>query len=85
MSTSIAITFASRLTKPIVNLIGASDSISKGALDVKVPELETDEEFRQLNRNFNLMIERLKKQQNKLLLNERYEKCESVARKLAHE
>ena len=85
LSTSIAITFASRLTKPIVNLIGASDSISKGALDVKVPELDTDEEFSQLNRNFNLMIDRLKKQQNKLLLNERYEAWESVARKLAHE
>ncbi len=85
LSTSIAITFASRLTKPIVNLIGASDSISKGALDVKVPELETDEEFQQLNRNFNSMIERLKEQQNKLLINERYEAWESVARKLAHE
>ena len=85
MSTSIAITFASRLTKPIVNLIGASDSISKGALDVKVPELDTDEEFQQLNRNFNSMIERLKEQQNKLLINERYEAWESVARKLAHE
>ena len=53
LSTSIAITFASRLTKPIVNLINASDSISKGALDVKVPELETDEELKQLNTNFN--------------------------------
>ena len=31
------------------------------------------------------MIDRLKKQQNKLLLNERYEAWESVARKLAHE
>ena len=85
LSTSIAITFASRLTKPIVNLIGASDSISKGALDVKVPDLDTDPEFRQLNRNFNSMIERLKEQQNKLLINERYEAWESVARKLAHE
>ncbi len=85
LSTSIAITFASRLTKPIVNLIGASDSISKGALDVKVPELETDEEFKQLNKNFNSMILRLKDQQNKLLINERYEAWESVARKLAHE
>ena len=85
LSTSIAITFASRLTKPIINLIGASDSISKGALDVKVPELETDEEFKLLNRNFNSMIERLKEQQNKLLINERYEAWESVARKLAHE
>ena len=85
LSTSIAITFASRLTKPIINLIGASDSISKGALDVKVPEVETDEELKQLNKNFNQMIERLKEQQDKLLINERYEAWESVARKLAHE
>ena len=68
-----------------LNLIGASDSISKGALDVKVPELETDEEFKDLNKNFNSMIQRLKEQQDKLLLNERYEAWESVARKLAHE
>ena len=85
LSTSIAITFASRFTKPIINLIAASDSISKGALDVKVPEVETDEEFKQLNQNFNQMIERLKEQQNKLLITERYEAWESVARKLAHE
>ena len=85
LSTAIAITFASRLTKPIINLISASDSISKGALDVKVPEVETDEEFKQLNQNFNKMIERLKEQQDKLLINERYEAWESVARKLAHE
>ena len=85
LSTSIAITFASRLTKPIINLINASDSISKGALDVKVPEVETDEEFKKLNQNFNQMIERLKEQQDKLLITERYEAWESVARKLAHE
>jgi two-component system, NtrC family, nitrogen regulation sensor histidine kinase NtrY len=85
LSTSIAITFAARLTKPIINLINASDSISKGALDVKVPDLETDEEFRQLNENFNSMIERLKEQQDKLLTKERYEAWETVARKLAHE
>ena len=85
LSTSIAITFASRMTKPIINLIGASDSISKGALDVKVPELEIDDEFKQLNKNFNSMIERLKEQQDKLLITERYEAWETVARKLAHE
>ena len=85
LSTSIAITFASRLTRPIINLIGASDSISKGALDVKVPYLETDDEFKQLNENFNLMIEKLKEQQDKLLTTERYEAWETVAKKLAHE
>ena len=85
LSTSIAITFASRLTKPIVNLIGASDSISKGALDVKVPDFDTDDEFKELNKNFNSMIERLKEQQDKLLTTARYEAWETVARKLAHE
>ena len=85
LSTSIAITFASRLTKPIINLIGASEAISKGALDVKVPNIGADEEFKQLNENFNSMIDRLKKQQDKLLATERYEAWETVARKLAHE
>ncbi len=85
LSTSIAITFASRLTKPIINLIGASKAISKGTLDVKVPNIESDEEFKQLNTNFNSMIDMLKKQQDKLLATERHEAWESVARKLAHE
>ena len=85
LSTSIAITFASRLTKPIINLISASEAISKGALNVKVPNIDTDDEFKKLNDNFNLMIDRLKKQQDKLLATERYEAWENVARKLAHE
>lgn len=85
LSTSIAITFASKLTKPIINLINASDAISKGELNVKVPNIESDDEFKQLNKNFNLMIDRLKKQQEKLLATERHEAWETVARKLAHE
>jgi two-component system nitrogen regulation sensor histidine kinase NtrY len=85
ISTIIAIAFANRLTKPIINLITASDNISKGILDSRVPESESDEEFLILNKNFNNMIQRLKKQQDKLLIAERYSAWESVARKLAHE
>ena len=85
LSTVIAITFARRLTKPIVNLIEASENISKGILDTKVPEIEADEEVKRLNSNFNNMITRFKKQQDKLLTAERYEAWEVVARKLAHE
>jgi len=85
ISIIIAIGFADRLTKPIINLIAASDNISKGILDSRVPELDTDKEFSMLNRNFNNMIQRLKKQQDKLLIAERYSAWESVARKLAHE
>ena len=85
ISIIIAISFADRLTKPIINLITASNNISKGILDSRVPQSETDEEFSMLNKNFNNMIQRLKKQQDKLLIAERYSAWESVARKLAHE
>ena len=85
LSTAVAITFARRLTKPIINLISASENISKGELDAKVPDIEADEEFKKLNLNFNNMIKRLKRQQDKLLVTERYEAWEVVARKLAHE
>ena len=85
LSTVVAISFAGRLTKPIINLITASENISKGELDVKVPDVDTDDEFKMLNQNFNNMIEKLKKQQDKLLTAERYSAWETVARKLAHE
>ena len=85
LSVTISINFASRLTKPIVNLIGASEKISMGNLNTKVPDIETDEEFKKLNENFNLMINKLKIQQDKLLISERHSAWENVARKLAHE
>ena len=85
LSIIISINFANRFTKPIINLIGASEKISSGDLDAKVPNIETDKEIKKLNENFNLMIERLKKQQDKLILSERHTAWENVARKLAHE
>ena len=50
-----------------------------------MPEVKTDKDLEILNKNFNLMIDRLKNQQNKLIINERYEAWGSLARKLAHE
>ncbi len=85
LSISIAIRFSSRFFRSINNLIMASTNIGQGNLDTKVPEIKTDKELEILNRNFNLMIDRLKMQQDKLLLSERYEAWENVARKLAHE
>ena len=85
LSVIIAINFASRLTRPIINLIGASEKISTGDLNAKVPKIETDKEFEKLNENFNSMIDKLKKQQDRLLMSERHSAWENVARKLAHE
>ncbi len=85
LSITIAIRFSSRFFISINNLITASESIGKGNLDTKVPDLKADIEMERLNKNFNSMIERLKNQQEKLLTNERHEAWENVARKLAHE
>jgi len=85
LSIIVSINFAARLTLPIVNLIGASEKISTGDLNAKVPFIKTDSEFNKLNENFNSMIDKLKRQQDKLLATERYAAWESVARKLAHE
>ena len=85
ISITIAIRFSSRFFRSINNLIFASTSIGNGDLDVKVPELKTDKDLETLNRNFNLMIKRLKTQQEKLIINERHEAWGNLARKLAHE
>jgi len=85
LAITIAIKFSSRFFISINNLITASEQIGKGNLEAKVPELKADKEMEILNSNFNAMIDRLKSQQEKLLISERHEAWESVARKLAHE
>ncbi len=85
ISITIAIRFSSRFFRSINNLIFASSAIGKGDLKVKVPEIKTDKDLETLNKNFNLMISRLKIQQEKLIINERYEAWNNLARKLAHE
>ncbi len=85
LSITIAIRFSSRFFISINNLITASANIGKGNLDSKVPEVKADKEMELLNKNFNLMIDKLKTQQDKLLTSERHEAWENVARKLAHE
>jgi two-component system nitrogen regulation sensor histidine kinase NtrY len=85
ISISIAIRFSSRFFRSINNLILASTSIGDGNLDVKVPEVKTDKDLEVLNKNFNQMINRLKNQQEKLIINEKHEAWSSLARKMAHE
>ena len=85
LSISIAIKFSSRFFRSINNLIIASSNIGKGNLHTKVPELKTDKDMEVLNQNFNLMIDKLKSQQEKLIIKERHGAWENLARKLAHE
>ena len=85
VSITIAIRFSSRFFRSINNLILASNAIGKGNLNTKVPEIKTDKDMEILNKNFNLMTDQLKNQQEKLLINERHEAWGNLARKLAHE
>ncbi len=85
ISITIAIKFSSRFFRSINNLIYASTAIGDGDLTTKVPEIKTDKDLEILNKNFNLMINKLKNQQEKLIINERHEAWENLARKLAHE
>jgi len=85
LSITIAIRFSSRFFRSINNLILASTAIGEGNLETKVPEIKTDKDLEILNKNFNLMISKLKNQQEKLIITERHEAWGSLARKLAHE
>ena len=85
ISITIAIRFSSRFFRSINNLILASRAIGQGNLNMKVPVIKTDKDMEILNKNFNSMINRLKNQQEKLIINERYEAWGNLARKLAHE
>ncbi len=85
VSITIAIRFSSRFFRAINNLIIASKSIGQGNLTAKVPEIKTDKDMEILNKNFNLMTDQLKSQQEKLIINERHEAWGNLARKLAHE
>ena len=85
LSITIAIRFSSRFFRSINNLIVASAWIGKGNLEIKVPEIKADKDIEILNKNFNLMITKLKSQQEKLLITERHEAWGNLARKLAHE
>lgn len=85
VSITIAIRFSSRFFRSINNLILASTAIGQGNLNTKVPEVKTDKDMEILNKNFNLMTDKLKNQQEKLIINERHEAWGNLARKLAHE
>ncbi|MGB8819329.1 MAG: PAS domain-containing sensor histidine kinase [Rhizobiaceae bacterium] len=63
--TGIAV--ADRLVRPIRLLIGASDAVANGDLDVVVPVRKSDGDVAFLSDTFNTMIQQLKSQRNELI------------------
>ncbi|MEL6958046.1 MAG: HAMP domain-containing protein, partial [Pseudomonadota bacterium] len=67
----VGLRFAERLSRPIGRLVGASQRVGDGDLDVRVREEEGEDEIAQLGRNFNQMTARLRDQREELLDNTR--------------
>lgn len=61
--------YARRLTRPIAQLMRATEQLSDGDLDARVMHIPArqDDEMRQLSRRFNIMAERLGTQQKQLV------------------
>ncbi|MCP4328851.1 MAG: PAS domain-containing sensor histidine kinase [Alphaproteobacteria bacterium] len=63
----VGLTFATRLSSPIIGLITAAEKVREGDLSVRVPEGPEGDEFGTLGRAFNRMTERLLSQQRELM------------------
>ena len=85
LSSVYAINIANKISKPIIKLIFAAKEISIGNLDVKLKDEKEDDDFKKLYQTFNVMTQEIKSQKNKIVLSERYQAWEMVAKKLAHE
>lgn len=63
----IGLVLATRLARPVVELIDASERVSAGELDVQVQEIAASDELAVLSRAFNRMTRRIASQQTRLL------------------
>ncbi|WP_413203730.1 ATP-binding protein [Rhodospirillum sp. A1_3_36] len=63
----VGLTIATRLARPIMDLIDASEKVREGNLAVRVPELAASDEVAHLGRAFNRMTSRLEDQQRSLI------------------
>jgi two-component system nitrogen regulation sensor histidine kinase NtrY len=59
--------FAETLARPVGRLVTASQKVGAGDLDVRVPEVQGDDELAQLGRYFNQMTGQLKAQRDRLI------------------
>jgi two-component system, NtrC family, nitrogen regulation sensor histidine kinase NtrY len=63
----LALVFANRLVQPLSSLVGATERVRSGDLDVRVSEGREDDEFGTLSRAFNRMTSQLRAQRGELI------------------
>lgn len=63
----LGLAFANRLVQPISSLVGATERVRSGDLDVRLAEGKEDDEFGTLSRAFNRMTSQLRSQRSELI------------------
>ncbi len=63
----LGLVFANRMVQPISSLVGATERVRTGDLDVRVSEGDDDDEFGTLSRAFNRMTSQLRAQRGELI------------------
>jgi two-component system nitrogen regulation sensor histidine kinase NtrY len=63
----LGLAFANRLVKPISSLVGATERVRSGDLDICLAEGKEDDEFGTLSRAFNRMTSQLRSQRGELI------------------
>ena len=85
LSSMYAINIANKISKPILKLIFAAKEVASGNLNSKLKDEKEDDDFKKLYQTFNVMTDEIQAQNKKIVLTERYQAWEMVAKKLAHE
>ncbi len=75
---------ANQISQPIIKLTNATRSLSGGDLSIKIEGKYTGE-IGDLTRGFNMMVQRLKENQEELAMMERESAWKEMARQVAHE
>ena len=63
----LGLAFANRLVQPISSLVGATERVRSGDLDIRLAEGKEDDEFGTLSRAFNRMTSQLRSQRGELI------------------
>jgi len=85
LSSVYAINIANKISKPILKLIFAAKEVASGNLNIKLKDEKEHDDFKKLYHTFNVMTDEIQAQNKKIVLTERYQAWEMVAKKLAHE
>lgn len=81
----VGLSVADTFVDPIRRLINAADDLSQGQWHVHVDEPHMNNDLDDLVRAFNHMTERLRQQQQELIITQRQTAWADIARKIAHE